>query len=271
MKTKPFTSHFFSHLPLAFLATCLWMMTSCQSESEDPQVDCSTSSLALSINTVTNALCDQSTGGIIVSATGGAGNYEYSLNTGTKNNTGIFSQLSAGGYTVRVEDGDCSRQLTTIVNNEGGVLITNIVVQDSGCGSSNGSIEISANEGIPPYQYAIDNSAFQSTNAFNGLSHGFYTVRVTDSQNCEITQEAHVLSGISWASEISNIINTKCAIPTCHSGNQPPDYREFANVQAFAAQIKTRTGDGSMPPTGALPAAEVQAIACWVDDGAPNN
>jgi len=44
-------------------------------------------------------------------------------------------------------------------------------------------------------------------------------------------------------------------------------------VQANADKIKQRTSDGSMPPpnnTEPTP-EEIQAIACWVDDGALNN
>lgn len=243
----------------------------CQSDSEDPQVDCSVSTLTLNVVNVTNANCDQSNGQIVVTASGGTGNYEYSLNTGLNNSTGEFNNIPAAAYTVSVDDGDCSRQLTATVNNEGGVVITNVTAEDSGCGTTNGTIAVSANEGSPPYEYALNSGAFQDESTFTGLSHGVYTLRVTDSQDCEITQEVQVLSGISWASTVSSIISTKCALPSCHGGTQPPDYREFSNVQAFATQIKTRTGNGTMPPTGALPEDEVQAIACWVDDGAMDN
>ena len=45
----------------------------------------------------------------------------------------------------------------------------------------------------------------------------------------------------------------------------------FANVQGNAGQIKTLTGNRTMPAEGSLTQAEIDMIACWVDDGAVAN
>ncbi len=257
----------FTVLAVAFLL----ILAGCQSESEDPQIDCSVSTLSVSVSTVTNTTCDQLNGEITVSASGGSGNYEFSLSGGGQNSTGTFENLAAGGYTITVDDGDCTASVTTSVNNEGGVIIDEVALQASGCDESNGMVTVTASEGIGPYQYAIGEGDFQDENEFSGLSQGTYLLRVNDSQNCEITQEVHVLSGVSWENDIKAIIDANCAVPSCHGGTQSPDFRELSNVQSNATNIKTRTGNGTMPPVGSLPAEMIQAIACWVDDGAPNN
>ncbi len=260
-----------TYIPLLLFSFMSILFLACQSESDDPQIDCSASSLAITLGTVTNAECDLSNGAVSVSATGGSGDYTFSISGGGQNSTGNFTDLSAGTYTITVRDDNCSRQVSATVANEDGVIITSVSQTDSGCGETNGSITVEATDGVPPYEYALNGGSFQSGNVFNGLAQGTYTVRVNDSNDCEFTQEADVLSGISWENEVKSIIDSNCALPACHGGTQSPDFREFTNVQNNAENIKTRTQNGSMPPTGALPAAQVQAIACWVDDGAQNN
>lgn len=249
----------------------VWLVAGCQSESEDPQVDCATSSLNLSVTNITDASCSASDGSLTVSASGGSGDYTYRLNTGQSNSSGTFNNLAAAVYTVTVDDGDCTVETSATVNNVEGVTIAAISSDESGCGTQAGNIVITADEGVPPYKYALDDGAFQESNSFTALGQGTYTVTVSDSEDCEITQEVNVLSGVSWENEIEPIITTNCALQNCHGGSQSPDFREFANVADNADKIKTRTGNGTMPPGGSLPDDQVEAIACWVDDGAPNN
>jgi len=53
-------------------------------------------------------------------------------------------------------------------------------------GGSDGSIVITAADGIAPYQYSIDNGVtFQPSNVFTGLSQGTYDVVVRDIKNCD--------------------------------------------------------------------------------------
>lgn len=256
---------------ITFLIITLTSLLACQSESEDPGVDCSASTLTLTLDNVINANCDLNNGAVAVSASGGSGTYTYSISGGGQNSTGEFISLSAGTYTLLVNDGTCSDEISATVNNEGGVVIASVESTDSGCGETSGSVTVTASDGAPPYTYALDNGSFQDENVFQGLAQGTYTLRVNDQNDCEITQEVAVLSGISWADEVSGIIENNCALPSCHGGAQNPDFREFINVQSNAQNIKNRTQNGTMPPTGALPADQVEAIACWVDDGAPEN
>ena len=97
---------------------------------------------------------------------------------------------------------------------------------------------------------------------------------VTDDNGCQNSVTVSVDNGTSYNDDIVPIINTNCAVSGCHDGNSsPPDWTDLALVQENAENIKTRTMDGSMPPAGRqdLQPTEIQAIACWVDDGALNN
>jgi hypothetical protein len=81
---------------------------------------------------------------------------------------------------------------------------------------------------------------------------------------------------ISYQDTILPILTENCNIPGCHDGSNPqlPDWTVFENVQAYASEIKERTGDRTMPPSSSdkiLSAQQVDDIACWVDSGARNN
>ena len=75
---------------------------------------------------------------------------------------------------------------------------------------------------------------------------------------------------------IEPILTENCAVPTCHDGSNPslPDWTVFENVQQQAEEIKQRTGNRTMPPSGAnkqLTSVQIANIACWVDNGALDN
>jgi len=87
-----------------------------------------------------------------------------------------------------------------------------------------------------------------------------------------IIEEEFDCTGVSWSSSVSLIISSSCAISGCHvPGTGRPNFLDPATVQANAAEIKTRTGNRTMPQIGSLTDDQIGQIACWVDDGAVIN
>ncbi len=131
-----------------------------------------------------------SNGQIHITASGGQGALSYSIVTGVPQANGDFINLIAGSYTVTITDTlGCSLVSPPItINQPASILITNIAVTNiSGCSyDSTGSAVITAIGGTLPYQYDIG-SGFQSSNTFNNLFAGSYTVTVKDTQNCTVT------------------------------------------------------------------------------------
>ena len=83
---------------------------------------------------------------------------------------------------------------------------------------------------------------------------------------------------ISFESEIKPIINSSCATPGCHNGDNGPDrnWTVFSNVQGKRLSIKDRINrppgtPGHMPAVGSLTADQIETITCWVDQGGLNN
>ena len=134
-------------------------------------------------------------GSILASATGGLGNYIYTLQdnlgnvvTATQPNPGFFTDLYAGDYVVLVESGDCDVTSTPISIIEPATPIeATLVVNNVSCaGNNNGSIEVTASGGTGVIRYAISpqSNQFFETNTFDNLAPGDYDIIVMDESGC---------------------------------------------------------------------------------------
>ncbi len=247
----------------------LGFLQACTYDVLPEPADCGNAPL-VNLGNVEDANCGQATGSIAVSASGGTGFLSFSINGNNFQTEPVFSGLNAGSYTVTVKDeNNCTATLETIVKNSDGLNIT-VSTTDAGCGTANGSVNISAIGGEVPYQFKIDGGGFQAKNTFTGLPNGTHTVTAKDASGCEITQEVTLASGIAFES-VQAIIKSNCAISSCHGGSTAPDFRKADNIKSRAATIKSRTGSKSMPPPSSglsLTSDEIEKIACWADDGA---
>lgn len=243
----------------------------CATDDLDPPADCSEEGPSLEVTEVGEAECGKSTGFITVAATGGSGTYEYSINGGEFGSEPRFESLSSGSYTIVVRDENgCDASVSQNVSNTDGVNLT-LSASEAGCGTTAGSITVTPVGGDGPFEYSVDGGPFQDEPTFSNLAAGEYVVAVRDATDCESFQTVRVSSGVSFAADIQPIITSSCAINDCHNGNQFPDFRVFKNIKDNAANIKKLTGDGTMPDEGSITQAQIDAIACWVDDGANQN
>ncbi len=99
--------------------------------------------------TSVNAGCDSSDGSITVVASGGSGNYQYSIDGGAFQNEANFSNLGAGSYAISVKDSEnceATAQATlqsgvNYTDNVASIINTNCAI--SGCHSGNQSPKLS--------------------------------------------------------------------------------------------------------------------------------
>lgn len=93
-------------------------------------------------------------------------------------------------------------------------------------GGSNGSITINASGGTPPYQYSLDQGAFQSSNVFQGLSAGTHTIVIKDCKNTLLYGTVTLAGGstISFTTSLSNPCerDSNGSITINASGGKPP-------------------------------------------------
>jgi len=215
--------------------------------------------------------CGLQDGRFQVVASGGTGTYRYKLDNNPYQPGTEFSNLGAGKYVVTaLDDNNCPDTLKIVIKNKNGVNIQ-LQATDAGCKTVNGSITATAVNGTGPYRFKINAGEFQSGNTFTNLLQGEYSVIVKDSTGCEAGQSVKIKSGISFTSSILPIIQSSCTISGCHNGSQFPDLRVFKNIQDNAARIKTQTASRAMPLDATLTQSQIDAITCWVDDGAPQN
>jgi gliding motility-associated-like protein len=60
-----------------------------------------------------------------------------------------------------------------------------LIISEPGCfGDQLGSITVSTSGGVPPYQYSIDGTNFQSSSTFGDLDEGVYQIVVKDENDC---------------------------------------------------------------------------------------
>ena len=243
----------------------------CESEEEPEPVDCNANPVVVTLVSVTDAECNVANGSIEITATGGSGKYRFSLGDAPATTSAIFEELSAGVYEIiAIDDNACEGVLEVAVKNSGGMNIT-FEATPSGCKTSGATITVNAVDGTAPYQYKLGAGSFTTSNTFPGLPAGDYALVVNDAAGCEVSQHITVSSGVSYSATISGIIKNNCAISGCHAGTQAPDFRVFKNIHDKAAQIKTLTGNRTMPRNGTLTQEQIDLIACWVDDGALEN
>jgi cytochrome c553 len=144
------------------------------------------------------------------------------------------------------------------------------------CSSTDGSLTLTGSGGKAPYQYSIDGTSFKADGNFTGLAARDYSVTIKDANGCISTASAKISvapASISFTNDIQSIITTNCAITGCHiaGGNGNGNFTDFSTIKSKAAQIKTRTGNKSMPIGRSLTDEQIRQIACWVDAGAPSN
>ncbi len=129
----------------------------------------------------------------ILGVTGGTFPYSFKFN-----NSLLFTQLStyiglsAGNYTFVVKDLNSTCQLTTVVpvgTVAAGPNQINWDGNSSTCGSVNGALSFTVTSGgTSPFTYKLDgpieNARIQSSQNFNSLPSGDYTLTVTDANGC---------------------------------------------------------------------------------------
>ncbi len=132
----------------------------------------------------------ETNGSVIATATGGTGALTYNLNGGAYGNATTFNNLSAGTYTVGVQDANgCTQTFQTTVVEPTQIVASAVSTPSTG---ANGTITASAAGGNMPYTYSINGINFYSGVLFSNLAPGTYTVSVKDVNGCIGTVEVTV-------------------------------------------------------------------------------
>lgn len=164
-----------------------------------------------------NENCGAVDGSITLTGSGGdGGSYTYSIDNGvTFQASGVFTGLSAGPYSVVVEDASgCPVANVETILGLGAPTIDLVVTLNPSCIANTGSIVITASGGTGAISYSIDNGVtFQVSNTFTGLGAATYNIVIEDANGCQAFTTATLI--IPPSPTISGVSTTSL---TCNGG-----------------------------------------------------
>lgn len=177
--------------------------------------------LEISINDVNDLVCSTNDGVAIITASGGSAPYTFTVINNTtgeifSNNTGVFSNLTAGSYNLVVSDAngcqpDCSN-FTFDINGSVTPLSATATATSVLCADANstgGTITVNVSGGTAPYLYSTGNG-FVANNVFTGLSSGNYQVAILDANGCSSTLNTTVTAPTPLIASVENLTPELC-------------------------------------------------------------
>ncbi len=177
----------FSGLPLGSYQLTIKDGNGCIKQTNTVNVTQPTN-IVLSVASLSNVKCLNGSDAVVtVSGTGGTGAYTYANGNGSFQTSPTFSGLSAGSYTFIIKDANaCLKNLSVAVSQPAQAFTFAISSQTNlSCyQNTSGSLNVQGAGGTSPYYFSLDNSTFQTSTVFNGLSALTYTVYAKDANNC---------------------------------------------------------------------------------------
>jgi hypothetical protein len=173
---------------------------------------------------------------LTVTTIGGTAPYVYSIGNGYQASNTFYNVL-AGNYVVSVQDSKgCIKNMPLTVTPPN-VLKSTISVKNAICNSSaTGEVTVMASGGFSPYTYSLNSDAFVSTNVFNNLTAGSYTVTVKDAKGCIRSHSLNIAEPNGLAMNIDVITETQDEYvgaritPVSTGGTAPYTYNIKNNV-----------------------------------------
>ena len=167
--------------------------------------------------TETDPLCfGGSNGSITAFAHNGHSPYQYALNGGANQASGLFSNLAAGSYSVIVTDlNSCTANSSINLGQPTAIILNEVSVDVSCFGASDGTIQLTTIGGTTPYIYSWNDGV--NTQNRTGLAPGNYSITLTDANQCTASTSASISQGPPL------VFGTASINPSCAS--LPPDGR----------------------------------------------
>ncbi|MBK8444978.1 MAG: T9SS type A sorting domain-containing protein [Sphingobacteriales bacterium] len=217
------------------------------------------SALSASANTGT-ILCNGGTTLLNVSASGGSGSLEYSINNGGIYSTNSSFSVGAGSYDVVVrDDNGCTYVVGAVVVTEPAALSLSASATAVSCNGGLSTITASATGGTGVLTYTLDGTTSNTTGIFSGVSLGTHTVEVVDANACSddivvLVSEptaiiASAVSGVILCNGATTTITVSASggtSPLSYSldGGAPQSSSIFMNVSAGSHQIRVSDANG---------------------------
>jgi hypothetical protein len=137
--------------------------------------------------TKTNATCSNlSNGSASATPTGGVAPYTYKWSNNAT--TASISNLGVGSYSITVTDANGATGIKSTSISAPAAVVATITTVNPSCAQSNGTANVSASGGNPPFSYLWNNNSTVSSRS--NLPIGNISVTVTDANQCTGTASA---------------------------------------------------------------------------------
>lgn len=247
----------------------------CSKGSDEPSNPCAGVTITVSGTAGSTSAPGVADGSITATASGASG-LTFSLNGGTAQASGSFSNLAAGAYTITAKTAQgCSGTASFTVTSgdacAGKTITVGAKVTNSDKCSPSGTIKVEVT-GSTGFTYRLNaDGTYQNEDLFNNVAPGTYTVYAKDGAGCEKTTTATVgeLANGPLFTAVKTLINSKCT--SCHVAGHISgiDFTVECNIVSRKTGIKTQAVDNETMPKGgpALTATEKKVITDWIDAG----
>ncbi len=176
--------------------------------------------------------------------TGAPGPFTFSWSTVPAQTTAIATGLTAGYYTCTVTDANGCASVKSVQVQYDPLVQASLSQTPALCLTASGAITTSVGGGQGPYTFQWSNSA--TTQNISNVVTGYYTVTITDANNCRLVKT-------KWVETYSNLgLSISTVNATCIFTN---DGQATANVSNATPPLTYRWGDGQTTQTATgLPA-----------------
>ena len=198
-----------------------------------------------------------------VTLTGAVDPVDFTWSNG--DSTQIISDLTAGTYTVTVQDGNaCSALANVKVNDATAIFANATATNETAVGAQDGAATALPVGGSSPYSYLWSNGGTEQS--IVGLSPGTYTVTVTDAKQCSTEQTVSVAT-VNCAIQLSiSATDAQCFgnpsgfVSAVVSGGALPYAFIWSNGPTGQTQFSVPAGTYTVTATDAAGCVAVQSV-----------
>ena len=152
-------------------------------------------------------------GAISVTAVSGTSPFEFQINGGAWQPSGVFSDLLAGNYAITLRDGaGCTHTSVYAINGTAQALDSLVSISNASC-MEGGAISVTAISGTAPFEFQINGGAWQPSGVFSGLNAGNYSITLRDGAGCTHLSTFQILNDQPLILQLDSIGNVDCRHP----------------------------------------------------------